>query len=225
MFYVIDNFYDNPDNIRYNALLQGYIHQSWHPGIRTKSCFTREACRKITDVMGTKIYPTGDSYAFQFNTANDVSWIHTDVGTEVLKETRKNWACVIYLTPNAPFQAGTTLYCYKNLENNSNNLISVSDIFKQKNNIYESEVLYQHISLCGSDKSKWEPHTKFGNVYNRCVIYSAEYFHESSTYFGNNIEDCRLIQVIFFYTKINDTSTDIIEYKTAENENYYNLGL
>ena len=225
MFYVIDNFYNNPDNIRYHALLQPFYMNSWHPGLRTKCCFTREASKNITDIMGTKIYPTGDSYSFQFNMAKDVSWIHTDIGPEMLRETHKHWAGVIYLTPNAPVQAGTTLYCYKHLTNDSNEIISVLDIFKQKNTTYEAEVFFQNISNYGSDRSKWESQTTFGNIYNRCIIYPAEYFHESSTYFGNNVHDCRLIQVIFFYTKINDTSTDIIEYKVTENEDYHNLGL
>jgi hypothetical protein len=221
--YVIDNFYEEPNKIRYLALQQGLGNHGYHPGMRTMPCFNREAHDKIVKILGSFIYPSGDCYSFQFNTENDVSWIHTDIApgdliTNSLQQGYTYWAAVIYLTPNAPINCGTTLYNDKKYNKRGLNHILFNSV---ENSRSKSEKIIDELSDYGSDLSKWNNSTTIGNKYNRMVIYNASYYHQSSGYFGKNKEDCRLLQVFFFHTKKNDdVNKPAIEYRIDENANY-----
>ena len=155
------------------------------------------------------IYPTGDSYCFQFNSANDVSWIHSDVLLSEIKTNpeRNHYAAVIFLTPDPPIECGTSIYTH-----NKYNYSNCKDILKNNKSISRIEEISNDIDLTSSDLSKWKVNSHLSNKYNRCVIYNSSYYHQSNNYFGKNIEDCRLIQVVFFYTIDNDEnkSPDIV---------------
>ena len=51
------------------------------------------------------------------------------------------------------------------------------------------------------DITKWEQVDRFGNLFNRLVMYRADNFHISLDYFGKDINDGRLFQVFFFNTE------------------------
>jgi hypothetical protein len=195
---IIDNFLENPDNIRRDAFLKSVNTHDYHPGQRTESFFSSEIDEKLRLIMGTNnIYYTGNSYSFQFNTSRDMTWVHSDVLLNELYFDSKHdhYAAVIYLTPNPPFESGTSIF-----NNKKYNYFSSKDILKNNKSINECENIAYNISSNGhgQDLSRWSIHTSMGNKYNRCVIYDASYFHQSSSYFGNTKEDCRLIQIVFF---------------------------
>lgn len=221
--YIIDNFYEEPNKIRYLALQQALGNHGYHPGMRTMPCFNMEAHDKIVKILGSFIYPSGDCYSFQFNTENDVSWIHTDViPNELIKNSvnqeKQHWAAVVYLTPNAPIESGTTLYIDKKHKKRSLNHILFDS---PENSRAKSEKIINELSNYGSDLSKWYNSTTIGNKYNRIIIYDASYYHQASEYFGKTKEDCRLLQIFFFHTKKNDDiNKPAIKYRIAENQNY-----
>jgi hypothetical protein len=217
---ICDNFYDDPNQIRYLALRQGLCNHGYHPGMRTLPCFNHEAHDKITALMNKPIYPSGDCYAFQFNTATDVSWIHTDV---VPNELITNpdfdfWAAVIYLSPEPILSCGTTLYKHKKYGYSGLKDIINNEIRRK------GETTINALSKDGSDLSKWTKATTIGNVYNRIVLYDASYYHASSNYFGNTKEDCRLLQIFFFHTKKHESNIKkpAIEYRTNDFMNHTN---
>ena len=217
-FLIINDFFENPDEIRHNALLLPKNYNNHHPGYRTSTIIEEQSIitkKKLEYVMGTTIYPSGDCFHFQQNVSTDVSWIHTDTGFRDLnvfnKLGIKSWAAVIYLTPDASIEAGTILYSYKDDGNSHVNLTDVikSAEIKRYHNVSNYSINKNHLIQANktSDKTAWDKHTILGNVYNRCVIYSAEYFHESAKYFGSNPNDCRLIQVCFFETSSDKNMT------------------
>lgn len=216
---IVDNFYENPDEKVYHALQEKLHNHGYHPGMRTVSSFNEEAAYKLTKIMNRNIYPSGDSYAYQFNTSYEVSWIHTDICLSEMElnknKNKKSWAAVIYLKKNAPLECGTCIYREKQFgyENLHDFLIN--------NNRNDAEYKSQQISDTGSDISNWEESIFVGNVYNRCVIYNANYFHQARKYFGFVKEDSRLIQVIFFST-FNEENDDkkIIQYNKIQDTNY-----
>jgi hypothetical protein len=199
--YIEDNFYKDPNEIRYAALQQSLKNHGYHPGMRTPRSFNKEAHDKLVIIMGSEIYPTGDCYSFQFNTENDVSWIHCDTEPyEIIKgykRERFQWAAVVYLTPDAPIDSGTVLYSDKKYNKRSMRSI----LFNSSESRSKGEQIIYELSNNGSDKSKWNIETLIGNKYNRIVIYDASYYHQANRYFGKTKENCRLIQVLFFYTE------------------------
>jgi len=150
--YIVEDFYENPDKIRYTALQQGLYNHGYQPGMRTLPCFNEEAHNKIVKTLGSFIYPSGDCYSFQFNTKNDVSWIHTDtVPSELIKhDDRSVWAAVVYLTPDANVNTGTTLYSDKKY--NVRNMKNI--IFNNSHSRSKSEQIIDELSTYGSDVTK-----------------------------------------------------------------------
>jgi Family of unknown function (DUF6445) len=176
--WIVDNFYEDPYSIRNYALQQDYEDQSeWYKGRRTvEQHFVSGTKKAFEDIMGVSItnWSThGMCGRFQFCTPQDSIVYHWDSQT---------WAAMIYLTPDAPYQCGTSFYAHKKtrarhqLDQNSN------------------------LSFEGGyfDKTKFELVDTVGNVFNRLFIFDARSIHAASEYFGQTIEDSRLFHIFFF---------------------------
>lgn len=232
---VIDNWYDNPDQIRNHAIKylnnQGTEGKSkvlledlrnkgnkWepYPGWRSKAavgnmCWNYEMMCRVTGVTidpkrwlfipSTNIV-TGDMQNYlQYDKTDGLKVRNTDLvfsndvvsnGTFACTFEDSVWrahtdfpnslAAIIYLTPDAPVDTGTSFYKHKetNIETNDNNsFIDKEDVF---------------------DVSKWEETDRVANYYNRCVIFDASRYHCASRYFGEatNFSKGRLFQTFFF---------------------------
>jgi hypothetical protein len=192
---VVDNFYENPIEVRDFAISQiaNYQYNDYHPGKRSSSFATehhKDLFNKILEPFSGKIIKFDTSKnkeinsngSFQYNISSDKkSWIHRD-------SYETNWAGIIYLTPDAPVSSGTGFFKYKDgtlsqidelLLNNSEELI---------NSRY--------------DNTKWEKVNSIGNIFNRLVLFRSNQYHMSLEYFGDNINNGRLIQLFFFTTEI-----------------------
>lgn len=182
---VIDNFYENPIEIRNFALSQEFTTAEYYPGIRTKSFASINIKNKIQNIIypfGGKItnFPLykGDNGSFQLATSYNRSWIHNDSND-------MNWAGIVYLTPNAPINSGTSFY--KHIHGFSTN--------------DEKCIINPNIEINGNDYSQWELVDRVGNVFNRLVIFNSTRYHSSTDYFGKDLHDGRLFQVFFFKTE------------------------
>lgn len=107
-------------------------------------------------------------------TDTDSIWrVHSDLPNQL--------AAVIYLTPDAPIDTGTSFYRHK--ETGATSMHGFTDI--DKYDAYEPD--------------KWEEIDRIGNVYNRCIIFDANRYHCATKY-----TDERLFQVFFFDILNND---------------------
>jgi hypothetical protein len=173
---IVDNFYNNPDEVREFALSQDFSVTGNYPGDRTVPFLnedTKQGIQNLIEPHAGAIVDWGEQYSgcFQLCTAQDRTWIHADVNN--------SWAGVLYLTPDAPLSGGTALYRHKYTGH-------TTDLGEE----YESY-----------DYTKWEVTDQIGNVYNRLVLYRGDLFHASVDYFGSNFLDGRLIQTFFFSTE------------------------
>lgn len=184
---VCDDFYEDPDYVRDFALKQKFeFHPELHKGSRTEDSFiapgTKERFeellgRKIVDLKGGTGYVCG---VFQYCIAEDKLVIHTDtLGPN-------QFAAIIYLTPNAPPETGTSFYQSKKHKiYHQDQINSKNDPFK--NNFY--------------DFTPFELVDTVGNRYNRLIIFNGGLVHSSAGYFGASKEDSRLFHIFFFDTK------------------------
>ena len=177
-FIVMDNFYKNPDEVRNFALSKEFMyHPDYHKGKRTDQVFKFPGLKeKMEDILDWKII-NWDSYGvnacFQYCIGGDQLVYHYD---------KQEYAAIIFLTPNAPPQTGTTFYRSKNTK---------SRIFAET----EFKDVFKHGFL---DPTEFEVVDVVGNVYNRIVLFNAQMFHAASNYFGNTLENGRLFQIFFF---------------------------
>ena len=173
---VVDNFYDNPDEIRNLALNMEYNISGNYPGARTKPYYIDGIKNKLEYYTNNKITYWPDTYngSFQYTTKNDKSWIHRD---------KTEWSVVVYLTPNAPLNAGTKMFKHKE-----------TGLTSSLGNEDNEKIL----NMDSYDHDKWDVVDKIGNVYNRAIFFKGLKTHMSDEYFGDNLENGRLFQTFFF---------------------------
>lgn len=180
-FLVVDNFYENPDEVRALALQQNFDPDlRYHKGKRTSTKFIAQGTKQIFEqLLGRKIIRwTEFEYngIFQHCTSEDPLVYHSDV---------QSYAAAVYLTPNAPPQCGTTFYRSKKYPDIRK--VGVND--PTYNDVYEN---YYY------DKTKFEVVDVVGNVYNRLAMWDARLIHSASEYFGKDKFDSRLFHLFFF---------------------------
>ena len=171
---VIDDFYSDPDKVRNFALKQEFKVRGNYPGQRTESYLNDSMKKRLQEILypyaGT-VTNWGGEYtgSFQYTVSLDRSWIHADSTTD--------WAAVLYLTPDAPLSAGTGIFKHK-----ATGLTNWD--YRNSNPEYQKT---QPPGDDFQDMTKWEIVDKFGNVYNRLIMYRADNYHMSLDYFGNNL--------------------------------------
>jgi hypothetical protein len=180
--WVVDNFYADPDAMRKFALEQEY-HQGGigrgYIGRRTFKQFLfpglKEEFEKIMNRKITKWEEHGMNGRFQYSMEGEPLVYHCD---------DQSWAGMLYLTPDAPPETGTSTYAKKGTDIRHKTHPDIMQCFRAGS---------QNL-----DRTLFEPVDVLGNVYNRLVIFNAGYIHSASEYFGYTKENCRLWQMFFF---------------------------
>ncbi len=175
--WVVDNFYADPMAVRNFALKQEFVEEKdYYKGCRTKHQYflpgTKEAFEKIMGIQIREWESHGMCGKFQYCTAQDSLVYHHDGQT---------WAAMIYLTPDAPYDCGTSLFASKNGARKSSDA-NIGTAFD--GGFYDS--------------TKFDLIDSIGNVFNRLFIFDAQNIHAASKYFGQTIEDSRLFHIFFF---------------------------
>src|SRR5258706_2100754 len=159
---VVDNFYENPDEVRKFALSLEYKeHPANHKGKRTDTCYRFEGLQaRFEDLIGRKISNFdcyGTNACFQICLGGDQIVYHKDL---------QQYAGVLFLTPNSPVQGGTAFYKSKHTG-------------KMKVNDDEHEKVFKNGFL---DSSQFEMVDRVGNIYNRLVLFDAQMLHSGLDY-------------------------------------------
>ena len=184
---VIDDFYSDPHQVRNFALNQEFKVRGNYPGQRTESFLGDSTKKRLQEILypyAGNITNWGGEYtgSFQYTVASDRSWIHSDSTTD--------WAGVLYLTPDAPLSSGTGIFKHKQ-----------SGMMTWDYTNKSPEYLKTEPREDFQDMTKWDLVDRFGNIFNRLIMYRADNYHMSLDYFGNTKENGRLFQVFFFNTE------------------------
>lgn len=174
---IIDNFYPNPDEIRKKVLEEEFNITGNFPGGRTKSFATESDKLRFETIIGKKItyWPDGYNGAWQYTTSEKRSWIHRDL---------TDYSGIVYLSPNAPFDAGTIIYNHKET--------GLSEVFNKDDDT--------KLNKDSRNFENWDIVDVVGNRYNRLILFNGRMSHMSNKYFGNDKYDGRLFQTFFFNT-------------------------
>jgi hypothetical protein len=177
-FVVADNFYENPDSVRNFALsLDFKAHEQYHKGKRTDVCYRFPGLKeRFEQLIGAKIKGWdnyGTNACFQYCVAGEQIVYHHD---------SQEYAGVLFLTPDAPPQTGTTFYRSKHTKS-------------MKVPGKDHAIVFQNGFL---DPTAFDVVDVVGNVYNRIVLFDAMFIHAASCYFGTELKNGRLFQLFFF---------------------------
>lgn len=176
-FVVVDNFYNNPNKVRDFALRQNFEeHPKYHKGKRTDMVYRfpglKQRFETILDCKIKNWEEYGVNCCFQYCVGGEQIVYHFDT---------QQYAGIIFLTPDAPPESGTTFYRSKFTKN-----MKVTDDY---NTVFRTGVL---------DPTIFDVVDVVGNRYNRLVLFDAQMIHAASAYFGNNLLNGRLFQLFFF---------------------------
>lgn len=185
-FMIFDNFYSNPMDVRRYALSLPYTVTGNFPGRRTQPMqepFNSGAKEIFEGILHKKItwWPEEYNTSFQYTTKNEKTWVHYDPTM---------WAAVLYLTPDAPLEAGTGIYRHKK-----------TGIYMLDRNDPKTDLNGDSEAL--NDLTQWDELVRVSNIFNRMVMYRGEYYHRSILPgFGDDQYNGRLFQTFFFNTEV-----------------------
>lgn len=184
--WIVDNFYETPDDVRKFALEQDFVEGGFGRGFigrRTEKQFLfpglKERFEGIIGERITKWEDHGMNGRFQIAWSGEPLVYHCD---------QQRWGGMLYLTPEAPFQCGTTMYAHKKTRARTYHEPGWDESWRDVPGD-------PHL-----DGTPFEPVDVLGNVYNRLVIFDASCIHSASEYFGTVSENARLWQMFFFDT-------------------------
>jgi hypothetical protein len=203
----VDNFFENPDLIRDYALSLPYnpTPKGMWPGFRTiemskfnprlqeflfgkiLSCYydlkVDTVSWKDSEITFTKIPHLGRNKDSVLNQG----WIHTDEYMD--------FAGLIYLTPNAYLESGTSLY---NLKEEYSQIQDDAARQPAKEFFYLGNKIDENIYKRELDKTmeRFYEKTRFFNIYNRMICYDAHEYHRPNNMYAAENED-RLTLVFF----------------------------
>ena len=168
---VVNNFLTNPDEARAWGLDQKFYTSDAHKGHRTQSTAHggdyyehQKGEERWADILGcTTLKPAGAYGEFTYMKASDPVVYHQDPF---------DWGCVIYLNPDAPLTAGTSIWRPHN-----------------ESNPFQGGFF---------DRTKFDLIDQIGNVYNRAVFWRGTNTHSATEYFGVDKETARLTQHYFW---------------------------
>jgi uncharacterized iron-regulated protein len=126
----------------------------------------------------------------------DSGWIHSD-------ENDSQITGIIYLSPNANLNGGTSIYRDKS---NLVQPISVNNEFKKDS--YLKKISIQEAKKNKEDhNSQYEETIRVSNVYNRLISFDSQLIHGAQEFFGEG-EESRLT-LVFFVKKLFVNNTPI----------------
>jgi hypothetical protein len=191
--YVVDNFYEDPHSVREFALQQMFYPGEGAVGHRTRKQFLFEGIKEKFEYILKENIPLHND--------NNQGW--EDIGINGRFQTcpagtplvyhcdSQKWAGMVYLTPDAPPQCGTSFFRHKETKIRHNTEINWEigqglQVFNQKTFL---------------DGTPYELVDTVGNVFNRLVIFDGGLIHSAAGYFGWDIPSSRLFQMFFFDAK------------------------
>lgn len=193
-YYIVDNFYTNPDEIRNFILNMQREKESGgnYAGVMTEESFlTKEHLNVISKLVGDSVKPSTQLCGkFRFSKEDDIfkQDIHFDPGKNDCA-----WAGVCYLTPDVDTE-GTIFW-----KHNRTRLESIPLTLEGLDvHGFDPSKLQEFLETEGMDYSLWTKTMTIPFKYNRLVLFRPWMFHSPGKSFGNTIETSRLIQTFFF---------------------------
>lgn len=177
---VLDDFLADPDAVRAIALAQRFVKMH-SAGVRTMEQFLHLAPyrQEFSRLLGRELTNWDDNDAngrFQGCFASDAIPYHSD---------SQSYAGVLFLTPGAPIGAGLSFFRGR-----------ASGLRRRSPDADLMRLTFG--DGAEFDRSRWEEVDRVANLYNRLVLFDAHLAHGASAYFGDRLENARLLQNFFF---------------------------
>jgi hypothetical protein len=193
----VDNFFDDPDEIRAIALAQEYNEDlRFYKGLRSNQRFLWPHLREeFGRLLGTRVKE------WLSHTANGVFQQTSHLDPLVWHHDQQSYAAAVYLTPDAPPQSGTSFWRDRvhGCRRRPDHPLERKRLGSDQAIAAAQSVVYDPYNIEHGDN--WELMESVAGLYNRLVIWDASLFHSATTYDHFNADAAaptRLVQLFFF---------------------------
>lgn len=193
---IVNDFYEDPDQLRNYALSQEYRYcqnpqdkYGW-PGCRTKDIselnqeLYQKVCLKIVSLFHNSEH---DFMRWNILTSFQIVEAKFDKGL-IHQDGDVVFAGIIYLSPEAPLDSGTSIY-------------RKNKLFDEQR--YSSAMEQNDLMLTSGMMPSFDYHEMFeetvrvNNVYNSLILFEGDQYHAANKFFGISKENSRLTQTFF----------------------------
>jgi hypothetical protein len=200
-FRVIDDFYPKPDAIRQRAIGLDYSEPETLVGWRTHAYHPRGISNLIekkfkikiayweSDLEATEVCNGVFFSAFSRGSRSERVGIHFDEPCSWLM-------LLVYLTPNAPCDAGTSFW-----QHQKTGLLSAPTRRDAERLRTTVKGLTGRLLRDSQSRDRWIEVDRVGNVYNRALIFPSGLLHSASRHFGSTLSNGRVYQTFHFPIK------------------------
>jgi hypothetical protein len=199
---VSDNFYPDAAAVRRRALSMSYTEPENLVGWRTRAYQPRGIRERIESRFSVTIEAWDDD-PDNINLCNGVfftSYAKGDRGETVgiHYDDPLRWVMfLVYLTPDAPYDAGTSLWQHK-----QTGLVMPPTPADAKRLGSTVEELLQTLESDARKRNRWVEIDRVGNIFNRAVMFPGGFYHSASRHFGSGLQDGRIYQSFHFPVKL-----------------------
>lgn len=205
---IVDNFFKDPYSVRNFALSQEFLRSeitAW-PGKRSRmlldvdqdfyNLFVEKVLNLFFNLPRDFVKCNFDMFFQSIPGKYEEGWAHIDFGT--------TFTGVVYLTPDAPLDAGTSLYVEKIYDPHRDQAIKAKFYSDVDVDINEYRIARE------KNNNGFIKTTDISNLFNRLVIFPGNVFHRENKFFGETLDNSRLT-LVFFVTleTFNDTLSPI----------------
>jgi hypothetical protein len=193
---IVDNFYQNPDQIRKIALEEEYPDPEngyTYPGKNSKGSYYNDKIhQKFEKLVNCKLDPADKNGYFRVSLENDTHLqdVHVDPSWD--------WGAVIYLSDpkDCVDEGGTSFWRHNTL--NLEMCPKTDEEARHYGYPSYSEAWWTTVYGDGQDRSKWTRYMLSPMKYNRLSLFKTFLWHSHNYNFGTNLNNGRLVQLFFF---------------------------
>ncbi len=194
-FLVIDNFLTNPQGFRRKALALNYDPKNkvgQYPGlISTKPLAIDGLDKRVSELIGTPVKPAPETShnhcRLTLKGETGRSGVHVDPCF---------YSGILYLSQAEHCRGGTDFYKHRRtgLEHIPKTEIEMVNSGYRNTNTLIDDVINKDTNLA----SKWERTMRVSMRFNRLLLLSPLMFHNAAPGFGKNLDNGRLVHLMFF---------------------------
>ena len=192
--FVIDDFLRNPDEVRAEALTLNYAVGGRFPGLNSVEKLRIGGLEQVVSALVRE--PVRAPWTDDFSHASCRLALAKDDQPGRIHIDQSHWSGILYLSRPEDCQGGTEFYRHIRtgtdrvpMDREGLKAIGYSDYKELQHDILDKDAF---------DRSKWELTYTLPMRFNRLVLLQPHYWHTSGAGFGDNVENGRLIYLMFF---------------------------
>lgn len=194
-FYIIDDFLNDPHQLRNLGLQQDYPAYDELPPFPGRNSKYRQEIngldKKISDIVGEPLVPApGTSYA-KFRLALD-----GEKGTHSVHIDNAHWTAILFLTLPEHCQDGT--HFFRHLPTGTDRAPYFRSEYEKYGATDQQELVDKTVNAHSNDPTKWEKIMTVPMRFNRMLLVRPQHWHDAGVSFGTTPENGRLVYLSFY---------------------------